>query len=249
MRSVVVAWMIGLVASCAAEPPMTTPTPEPESFVAPEAGVITVVARDGTVLEADYYPQAEPAPGLVLLHMIPPNFDRTSWPSTFIDAMFDAGFSVLVVDRRGAGGSEGVAVDAYVGPKGRTDVEACVLRLTDDGYGPIGIIGASNGTTSMVDYAVWAPSQGLPEPVGLGFMTGGAYTETNNAMADLPPIPAVYTYSTEERDWSVAQQPLDPGTWSFLEYADGDHGTLMFDADPTVTDDLVEFFGPLAPAP
>jgi hypothetical protein len=153
---------------------------------------------------------------------------------------------VLVVDRRGAGGSEGEPVDAYEGPKGRNDVEACVVRLTEDGYGPISLIGASNGTTSMVDYAIWAPSQALPAPVALGFMTGGTYTENNNPMADLPQLPAVFTFSTAERDWSEAQRPLDPGSWIFHEYADGDHGTRMFTADPTVTDDLVTFFGPFA---
>lgn len=229
------------VAGCS-PPEASTTTP----FSPPGAGVITLEARDGTTLEADYYPQPEPSPGMVLLHMVPPSNDRTNWPSDFVQRMYDLGYSLLVVDRRGAGGSEGDPAEAYEGPKGRTDVEACAVRLTADGYGPLAIVGASNGTTSMVDYAIWAPSQGLPAPVALGFMTGGAYTENNEAMTDLPAIPAVFTYSTAERDWSEAQRPLDPGTWTFLEYADGDHGTRMFDAVPTVTDDLASFFAPFA---
>lgn len=237
---------VALVTGCA-EGTETTSSPLPTGeWSAPEGGVITLEARDGTKLEADYYPQSEPSPALVLLHMIPPSNDRSTWPTSFIDAMFDLGFTVLVVDRRGAGGSEGDPVDAYNGPKGRTDVEACAVRLTDDGYGPLSIIGASNGTTSMIDYAIWAPSQGLPEPVALGFMTGGTYTETNEVMEDLPQIPSVFTFSTAERAWSEDQRPLDPGTWSWLEYPEGDHGTRMFDADPTVTDDLTAFFAPFA---
>jgi hypothetical protein len=78
-------------------------------------------------------------------------------------------------------------------------------------------------------------------------MTGGTYTETNTSMTEVPTVPAVFTFSTEERAWSVDQQPLDPGTWSFLEYPDGDHGTRMFDAAPEVSDDLVAFFTSVLP--
>lgn len=55
---------------------------------------------------------------------------------------------------------------------------------------------------------------------------------------------AVFTYSTAERAWSEDQRPLDPGTWVFQEYAEGDHGTRMFDAAPEVADDLLAFYGP-----
>jgi hypothetical protein len=94
----------------------------------------------------------------------------------------------------------------------------------------------------MLDYAVWAGTEGLPEPVALGYMTGGSYTEAQNDVADAPPVPAVFTYSTDERLWSVAQQSSDPGSWVFHEYPQGDHGTRMFTAAPDVSDDLVSFF-------
>ena len=77
-------------------------------------------------------------------------------------------------------------------------------------------------------------------------MTGGTYTENNSPMASLPKVPAVFTYSTDERDWSEAQRALDPGSWSFHEYPDGAHGTGMFEAVPAVTDDLAAFFAPFA---
>lgn len=137
---------------------------------------------------------------------------------------------MITVDRRGAGDSEGVAEDAFRGDKGRYDVQACVKALPDRGLSSLAVIGASNGTTSMIDYAVWAPGEGLPPVDALGFMTGGTYTENQTAMADVPEVPAVFTDSTEERAWSVQQQTLDPGTWRFLEYPDGAHGTRMFDA-------------------
>ncbi len=68
---------------------------------------------------------------------------------------------------------------------------------------------------------------------------------TQTKMAELPNVPSVFTYSTVEDDWSEAQQALDPGSWSFLEYEGGDHGTRMFDAKPRVVRDLVDFFRPI----
>jgi hypothetical protein len=77
-------WLLALmVTGCAAK--KTAPEETPGSpFTPPGAGVITLTARDGVELEADYYPQAEPAGGIVLLHMIPPSNDHTNWPSDFI---------------------------------------------------------------------------------------------------------------------------------------------------------------------
>ena len=213
-----------------------------DETTAPEAGVIELSTRDGVTLVADYYPAAtEGRPAVLLLHMIPPGNTRVDWPASFIESLTANDWSVLAVDRRGAGDSGGEAEDAYTGEWGRYDVEACAARLRADGAGALAIIGASNGTTSMIDYAVWAPGEGLPEVAALGFMTGGSYTESQTAMESVPGVPAAFTYSTAEAGWSVDQQPLDPGGWSFLEYATGDHGTRMFDAAPEVAGDLTAF--------
>lgn len=212
-----------------------------------ESGVVTVTTRDGLELVADRLPPPScGAPGVVLLHMVPPSNDRTNWPRSFRRALNDAGFAVLTVDRRGAGGSEGEPEDAYDGPHGKHDVEACALELVADGAGDLVILGASNGTTSMIDYAAWAEGEGLPVPVALGFMTGGTYTENQTAMGEVPPIPAIFTYSTAERAWSEAQRALDPGGWEFREYPDGAHGTDMFDAAPEVEGDLLAFLAGVA---
>jgi pimeloyl-ACP methyl ester carboxylesterase len=236
-----------LLAACKKQSSPTTPidtdttTPGTTDTSVGPPTVVTVETRDGVTLEGDWWAGDPGAPGFVLLHMIPPANDRTNWPRSFEKDLVREGYAVLAIDRRGAGGSEGVAVEAYEGPNGKYDVEACALYLADQGAGPLAIIGASNGTTSMLDYAVFAPDEGLPVPVALGFMTGGTYTENQTAMIDLQQ-PTVFTYSTAEAAWSVDQQPLDPGSWSFLEYPQGDHGTRMFDAAPEVGDDLIAFF-------
>lgn len=231
---------------CSGETPEATDTPDTDtdtSFTPPPSEVVTFQTRDGVQLEADLYPTGlAGGTAFVLLHMIPPGNDRTGWPKSFIDQLVDQQWAVVALDRRGAGASGGDPTEAYEGEKGRYDVEAAVLDLQARGYGDIAIIGASNGTTSMIDYTVWAGGEGLPVPVALGFMTGGTYTENQTSMSALPDLPAVFTYSTAERDWSEAQRPLDPGSWSFLEYEGGDHGTRMFDAKPKVKGDLVDFF-------
>lgn len=209
----------------------------------PTGGVIELTTEDGITLVADYAPvDQEGAAAVVLLHMIPPSWDRTSWPTEFVADLNAQGWAVLVPDRRGAGDSEGVAREAYTGPNGKYDAAACVDRLKADGYDDIAIIGASNGTTTALDYTLWATTEGRPVPAALGFMTGGSYTETNNSMDDLSgSIPAVFTFSTEERNWSVSQQSYGHASWTFHEYEPGDHGTLMFSAAPEVSADLITF--------
>ncbi|MCP4807842.1 MAG: alpha/beta fold hydrolase [Proteobacteria bacterium] len=239
--------MLFLISACVG----TTDTPtesqpsesEPLGWTAPEAGVVELETRDEVTLVADYYPlDVEGGPAVVLLHMTPAGgWNRTDWPSEFIEALNTGGMTVLNVDRRGSGDSEGRGADAFQGEKGRYDVEAAAVRLRDDGYGDLIIIGASNGTTSLLDYSAWAASESLPVPKAAVFMTGGPYTETQTEMSELPTMPVQFTYSTAERDWSEDQRALDPGTWLFSEYADGDHGTKMFEAEPTVTQDITGF--------
>lgn len=209
-----------------------------------QEGVVSLVTRDGVTLAADYYPAAsEGRPALVLLHMVPPDYDRTSWPADFIELLRAEGWGVIVPDRRGAGDSGGEATDAYRGEGGRFDVEACVDAVMGAGASEVALLGASNGTTSALDYAAWSGGEGLQEPSAVGFMTGGTYTENQTPMSELPIIPAVFTYSTLERDWSESQRALDPlHNWTFLEYEDGAHGTGMFAAAPRVETDLVTFF-------
>lgn len=198
----------------------------------PGAGVVTLTTRDGVDLEADYTPaSAQGRPGVVLLHMIPPNNDRTNWPDDFIAALTAMDWAVLNLDRRGAGGSEGSPTDAYEGEAGRYDVEAAFSRLAADGYGAVGVMGASNGTTSMIDHAAWAAAEGLPRPVVLAFLTGGTYTENQTSMDLVVDLPAVFAVQSSENAWTEEQRDRDPGTWSFHEYLGAGHGTQMLDSD------------------
>jgi pimeloyl-ACP methyl ester carboxylesterase len=174
--------------------------------------------------------------------MHPKNWDRTSWDVDYLQRLQDHDWNLLVIDRRGAGGSGGEVDDAFREP-GTYDAEAGLNLLRARGADALGLIGASNGTTTTLDYTTWADGDAkLPSPVAVGFLTGGTYTELSTEIEAMPDIPAVFTYSTEERDWSVEQQALERSSWVFHEYPNGDHGTKIFAADPSVIDDLDAFF-------
>lgn len=224
-------------------PAMSAPGREPPA-PPPTVLVEVLTTRDGVTLEADLRLAEPGAPGVVLLHMIPPHWDRTSWPPVLLDELSARGISVCVPDRRGSGKSRGIAEEAYVGEKGRYDVEACVKRLSAHGLGPLAIVGASNGTTSMLDYAAWAGSQGLPEPVWLGFLSGGTYTEANTPIEAVLGVRSVFMVAPDEREWTAALRKAPDGSprspvWTFHEYPGGAHGTKMFDAKPVVVGDLM----------
>lgn len=232
--------------ACAADGATDATTDEATTDDAPAAGeaTVTLTTADGVDLVADVLSPASSTRGILLLHMNPSGpFTRADWASALRTRLRDeANAHVLVLDRRGAGDSAGVAKDAYEGPGGRLDVAAAVAHLTGLGVTSLAIVGASNGTTSMVDYTV--------DPIGLVperllFLTGGTYTENQTAMTALPTVPALFVYGDAESTWSEAQQGVQTG-WTFAEIAGGAHGTRMFDGPERddVFDRIVGFVAP-----
>jgi len=225
-----------------------------------EAGgpeIVTFPTDDGLTLEADFYPAGTVGgPGVVLLHMTPAgNHDRDNYPPEFIAELTSRGLTVLNVDRRGAGASEGNGTDAFTGPLGALDAKGAYDFLTShacaiDGAAMV-FVGASNGTTTALDFAVLSESEAeLERPAGLVFLTGGTYTESQANVEDhrslLDALPIQFVYSTEESAWSSQFEAGAPAPWAFEEYENGDHGTLMFDAEPTSMAVVADFIAAVA---
>lgn len=238
-----------LLTACAPGP--VDPTSLPCSS---EEAVVSLTTGDGLLLAADYQPAATQSRGaVVLLHMIPPGNDRTGYPDEVRQAIADLDLSVLNVDRRGAGGSEGVAQESYEGPGGLLDVEAAMRFITNPELpcpvdpSKIAIVGASNGTTSVLDYAV-GHDAGLPEPAAMVWMSPGSYTENQNRIpssrAVLDQLPLMWLYPSSETYASTFIDDASPA-WRFVERGDA-HGTRMFSGgtlqDETTTE-LLEWFG------
>ena len=219
-----------------------------------ETRVVGLSTSDGVALEADYVASGrEGAKAVVLLHMIPPGNDRTNFPPSFVSALAEAGYSVLNVDRRGAGASEGVAKDAYEGPHGRLDAVAalsflasapCAVRASD-----VAIVGASNGTTTALDYASEADE--ADRPAALAFLSPGGYTENQHTLAQgleaLGDRPVFVGYPPGERAWPEAARASAPGTWTFVEYEGGQHGSRLFSSNPEVANDVLSFLRAAVP--
>jgi len=214
--------------------------------------VVTFQTDDGLTLEADFYAAGDVGgPAAVLLHMTPAgNHDRDNYPPAFITELTARGLTVLNVDRRGAGASEGDGTDAFTGPLGALDAKGAYAFLTSHACAidatSVVFIGASNGTTTALDFAVLSESEaGIERPAGLVFLTGGTYTENQANVDDNRPLldalPIQFVYSTAESAWSSQFEAAAPTTWAFAEYANGDHGTFMFDAEPTSMAAVADF--------
>lgn len=219
-----------------------------ESGCSPADGqTVTLTTDDGIELTADFYTNGIVGDGAaaILLHMTPSGgHDRSNYPREFIEALVNQGVAVINTDRRGVGGSDALKREAYLGPNGKLDAKAAYDFLVGHPCGfardRIGIAGASNGTTTAMDFAVYAETEASVEvPRALLFLTGGAYTENQNRIDDhrdlLEAIEIMFVYAGNEDGWSEGFQPNAPVNWAFWEYTPGGHGTNMFSVQPTST--------------
>ncbi len=209
---------------------------------APE--VVHFDTDDGVTLEADRYTVPGSARSAILLHMIPPSNDRSNYPASFIEALTCRGISVLNVDRRGAGGSGGVASEAYTGPKGVLDAQAAVTFMGLDAAGSdFVIVGASNGTTTTLDYVQEARAAGANMPSRVVFLSGGGYTTAQHALdpVALATLPWLFVYPAGEAGWNDTVAGTAPATWQFREYTPGAHGTGVFAADASSIELVANF--------
>lgn len=200
--------------------------------------VVSFKTSDGVMLEADYRPATKSGRGaVVLLHMIPPSWNRKSWPLRVRDLLAAGDVAVLSIDRRGAGKSQGVAKDAYIGPGGAKDVAAAIAFLTDPkrpcAASPkhIALVGASNGTTSVLDYTL-SHATDAPHPSAMVWLSPGTYTEAQHKISVnrtvLDKLPLLFVHPSSE-PWSETWMNGAAATWSFLQIKPGQHGTKLFD--------------------
>jgi alpha-beta hydrolase superfamily lysophospholipase len=205
-----------------------------------DESVVTFSTSDKVKLEADYWPAASANRGAVILfHMNPQAFNRSNFPQRIRKMFNTLDLTVLNVDRRGAngGGSGGNATEAFSGPKGRLDVQAAMTFLLDPtrqcpiNTNHIVLVGASNGSTSVLDYTLGRTDQGQPAPAAMIWLSPGTYTEAQykisanlTALKALPILmihPTSEPYSTQYKSTST--------NWKVIEVPNGRHGTQNFD--------------------
>ncbi len=233
--------------------PTEEPTPPGDLPCDADEAVVEVETEDDVTLVADYQPAATSGRGaVVLLHMIPPSNDRSGYPTRVREAIQDLDLSVLNLDRRGAGDSEGSALDAYEGDGGRLDVEAAVRFLLDDAVpcavdpDRLVLVGASNGSTSVMDYLA-EHDAALPDPAAAVWMSPGSYTENQNAISDhramLEATPLLWLFPTNEPYSNGFIDARGPD-WEFVERGPM-HGTRKFDGgdlEDNTVQELLDWF-------
>ncbi|MFT5355399.1 MAG: pimeloyl-ACP methyl ester carboxylesterase [Polyangiales bacterium] len=226
-------------------PAAVCPTVDPE--------IVTFRTEDDVELEAAFFAAPTPGrPAVVLFHMIPPSNTRGNYRRPFIDRLVTQCINVLNVDRRGAGGSGGVALEAYEGPAGAIDARAAFDFLLAHAAAPartrLAMIGASNGTTSLNDYAsLEAPPASLAAAV---LLSGGPYTENQNSMTEsgLRALPVLFAYPDSEAAWNNGVEENTEPAWRFMSHTASAHGTQMLnDEDAAIA--VVAFLAELLVGP
>lgn len=202
-----------------------------------ETEIVKFTTPDNIELVADYHPpKAKNEGAVILLHMIPPGNDRSGYPLRVREAFSNMGYAVLNIDRRGAGDSKGTATDAY-GIPGHLDVEGAINFITStdrkcpSAKNALMLIGASNGTTAVLDYTVGRTDTTLPDPKLVAFLSPGGYTEKQNKIKDhkvkISAIPLLIIHPDSE---GFATRYTDySDKWKIVKIPKGSHGTGNFD--------------------
>ena len=235
-----------------AGPPASAPpaTPAPNQDDQPSTNCTTsdgtevnIDTVDGETLAATWYQVNEKPQGTaVLLHMIPPGNTRANYPSEFIDALNQRCLNVLNVDRRGAGGSSGDPVAAYTGPNGVHDAEAAVAfassRDSEFSGERLVLVGASNGSTTVLDYV----AQGNTV-AAVALLSPGTYTENQQRVlgSGLESVPTLFAFPDSEADWSLAFESSGGENWVWRQYDGGRHGTGLFASHPESITETADF--------
>lgn len=204
--------------------------------------VVTLSAADGTSLSATFYESAaQPAPGVVLVHML--GRQRDDWASV-AERLQEQGVAALTVDLRGHGGSSGTTTPLT---KMTQDVRAAVVWLSGRAGvrpGAIGIAGASLGASFALQVGVELPSvrsvallspsleyrgvridAALVKKFGARPLLFVASSEDPYALRTLRDLVADTSGMREQRLSSVAA-----------------HGTNLLRADPDLTSAVVDWF-------
>ncbi len=211
---------LGVRATPQAMPTLPAPRYQPGAILSP-----ALVTADGLTLAATYYsPTADPAPGILLLHML--GRDRSDWHD-FALQLQQAGYAVLAIDLRGHGESEGSRDYTLM----ERDAAAGIRFLRDQPQidaNRLLIIGASIGANIALRYAA-----SDPDIAGVVLLSPGLdyrQVTTADAMPAYGERPILIAASSEDSYAADSARQLDSlaaGPHQLLIYDGQGHGTRM----------------------
>jgi pimeloyl-ACP methyl ester carboxylesterase len=199
-------------------------------------------AADGTQLSADLYePSLQPAPAVVLVHML--TRSRLDWAAA-AERLQAAGIMALAVDLRGHGQSGGASDPrGDLAPMGR-DVQAAVAFLRSRNNvitGRIGIAGASLGANLAVLVAAADPSVRSLALLSAGSDYRGLRIEAALRKVVRPVLLVAGSDDPYALRSAASLRETGPGREIVTLPAAG-HGTTMLARQPDLAGRLVDWF-------
>jgi len=234
-----VAGLLGLITLAVACAAQQTPAPR----------VVDLVATDGTKLKATFFPAGKPGPGVLLLHQC--NLQRKGWDGLAAQ-LAAAGISVLTLDYRGYGESEGKAPKdlpqaegmKVLNEKWPSDVDVAYNYLVSQpgiNAKVVGAGGASCGVNLAIHLAIRHP-----EVKSLVLLSGNADREGRAFLSKSERMPVLLSAADDDAGAVELMQWLyslstNPGS-KFLEYPNGGHGVYIFAAHQDLPASIVDWY-------
>ncbi len=196
----------------------------------PEYETIALYGEDDqATLVADFYPAAEPAPVLLLLHML--NSNRSAWEPLIPD-LREAGYAILNIDMRGHGASGGTRVwDSTIADmQGWVGWLAAEGRLSEPGLAVIGgSIGANVALISCAETETCLGAVALSP--GLDYRGVMPESALVDGLADRSAL-LVAAQNDSSSSTAIRQMFLNAkGDVTARLYPGRAHGTRLFDSD------------------
>lgn len=216
---------------------------------APAPRVVDLAATDGTKLKATFFSAGKPGPGVLLLHQC--NLQRKGWDG-LATQLAAAGISVLTLDYRGYGESEGKAPQdlppaegaKVINEKWPADVDTAFSYLVSqpgvDAHA-VGAGGASCGVNLAIHLAMRHP-----EVKSLVLLSGNADRQARAFLEKSKKMPVLLVAADDDQGAVELMQWLYslstyPGS-KFLEYPNGGHGVYIFAAHKELPVSIVDWY-------
>jgi len=216
----------------------------------PAPRIVDLTTPDGTILKATYFASDKPGPAVLLLHQC--DAQRKLW-DTLAERLTASGVSVLTLDYRGFGESDGARYDKMTGQeRGKVvndvwpaDIEQAytyLLAQPEVQHDKIGAGGASCGVNNSIQLA-----RHHPEVKSLMLLSGPTNRDGRLFLTSskLPIFTAVanddkYPGTVETMQWLFAVSPNSASR--FARFSNGGHGAEMFTAHPDLAATITGWF-------
>jgi dienelactone hydrolase len=215
----------------------------------PAPRVVDLTATDGTKLKGTFFSGGKAGPGVLLLHQC--NQQRKGWDG-LASQLAAAGISVLTLDFRGYGDSEGKAPKdlpqaegvKVLNEKWPGDVDTAYAYLVSQpgvNAHVIGAGGASCGVNQAIHLAIRHP-----EVKSLVLLSGNADREGRAFLSASEKMPVLLSAAKDDAgavelmEWLYSLS-TNPGN-RFVEYPDGGHGVNIFAAHKDLPVLIVDWY-------